>query len=62
MLRAADDGAGSGALRRRPDGGAGDRRTTRYTRFYPNEPDEYREPDCANGGPLDLRPTDPVWP
>jgi hypothetical protein len=33
-----------------------------YTRFYPNEPDEYREPDCANGGPLDLRPTDPVWP
>ena len=31
-------------------------------RFYPNEPDEYREPDCVNGGPLDLRPTDPVWP
>jgi hypothetical protein len=33
-----------------------------YVRFYPNEPDEYRRPDCANGGPLDLRPTDPVWP
>lgn len=31
-------------------------------RFYPNEPDEYREPDCVNGGPLDLRPADPVWP
>jgi len=31
-------------------------------RFYPNLPDEYRRPDCVNGGPLDLRPADPVWP
>jgi hypothetical protein len=33
-----------------------------YARFYPNLPDEYREPSCGNGGPLDLRPTDPSWP
>ena len=33
-----------------------------YTRFYPNEPDEYRTAPCGNGGPLDLRPADPVWP
>lgn len=32
------------------------------THFYPNEPDEYRTSECANGGPLDLRPADPVWP
>ncbi len=31
-------------------------------RIYPYLPDEYRETDCANGGPLDLRPADPVWP
>jgi hypothetical protein len=31
-------------------------------RLYPNLPDEYRRPDCVNGGPLDLRPADPVWP
>jgi hypothetical protein len=29
---------------------------------YPFEPDEYRENDCVNGGPLDLRPADSVWP
>ena len=33
-----------------------------YTRFYPYEPDEYRQAPCANGGPLDLRPLDPRWP
>ena len=33
-----------------------------YARFYPNEPDEYRQAPCGNGGPLDLRPTDPRWP
>jgi hypothetical protein len=32
------------------------------TRFYPNMPDEYRLPGCANGTPNDLRPADPVWP
>jgi len=32
------------------------------TRFYPNMPDEYRQPGCVNGGPNDLRPADPVWP
>jgi hypothetical protein len=31
-------------------------------RFYPNEPDEYRTFECYNGGPMDLRPTDPHWP
>jgi hypothetical protein len=33
-----------------------------YVRFYPNMPDEYRQAPCGNGGPLDLRPTDPTWP
>jgi hypothetical protein len=31
-------------------------------RMYPNLPDDYRTPDCVNGGPYDLRPADPVWP
>jgi hypothetical protein len=31
-------------------------------RLYPNMPDEYKESDCVNGGPMDLRPTDPHWP
>lgn len=31
-------------------------------RLYPNLPDEYRDPTCTNGGPMDLRPTDPAWP
>lgn len=31
-------------------------------RLYPNLPDEYRTPLCGNGGPMDLRPTDPHWP
>ncbi len=31
-------------------------------RLYPNMPDEYRTFACANGGPMDLRPTDPHWP
>jgi hypothetical protein len=30
--------------------------------LYPDLPDEYRLPDCVNGGPHDLRPADPVWP
>ena len=30
--------------------------------LYPNLPDEYRQGACGNGGPLDLRPTDPNWP
>jgi hypothetical protein len=30
--------------------------------FYPLEPDEYRTSECANGGPLDLRPADSLWP
>jgi hypothetical protein len=30
--------------------------------LYPNMPDEYRLPNCVNGGPYDLRPDDPVWP
>jgi hypothetical protein len=31
-------------------------------RLYPNMPDEYKDPECLNGGPMDLRPTDPHWP
>jgi len=31
-------------------------------RLYPNEPDEYRTFECTDGGPMDLRPTDPHWP
>lgn len=33
-----------------------------WTHMYGQEPDEYRTTDCVNGGPYDLRPTDPVWP
>jgi hypothetical protein len=31
-------------------------------RLYPNLPDEYRTPWCVDGGPMDIRPTDPHWP
>ena len=31
-------------------------------RLYPNLPDDYRTFSCGNGGPMDLRPTDPHWP
>jgi hypothetical protein len=39
-------------------------RTADYARarLYPFLPDEYHLVDCNNGGPHDLRPTDPVWP
>jgi hypothetical protein len=30
--------------------------------IYPRLRADYRTPDCRDGGPLDLRPTDPVWP
>jgi hypothetical protein len=30
--------------------------------FYPRMPAEYRTYECANGGPLDLRPADAHWP
>jgi hypothetical protein len=33
-----------------------------YVRGYPNEPDDYRTPDCADGGSLDLRPGSNVFP
>ena len=33
-----------------------------WVHFYPQLPDDYRMADCVNGGPYDLRPTDPVWP
>jgi hypothetical protein len=38
--------------------------TSRYAlaHLYPSLPDEYRESDCGNGGPLDLRPADESWP
>jgi hypothetical protein len=31
-------------------------------RFYPNLHEEYKTFECTNGGPMDLRPTDPHWP
>jgi len=36
--------------------------TYALTRLYPELPDEYREADCVDGGPLDLRSKDPQWP
>ncbi len=36
--------------------------TYALAKLYPNLPDEYRTPDCTNGGPLDLRPADSMWP
>jgi hypothetical protein len=33
-----------------------------YARAYPNEPDDYRTPECADGGKLDLRPQAPEFP
>jgi hypothetical protein len=33
-----------------------------YKRGYPNEPTEYRSPQCYNGGPLDLRPQQARFP
>src|SRR5437868_11723428 len=32
-----------------------------YARFYPNEPDEYRQGPCGNGGPNDPAPAGPHW-
>jgi len=33
-----------------------------YRRGYPNEPTEYQSPQCHDGGPLDLRPRQTVFP
>jgi hypothetical protein len=33
-----------------------------YKRGYPNEPTEYRSPQCYSGGPLDLRPQQARFP
>jgi len=33
-----------------------------YEHVYPALPQEYRSSDCHDGGPYDLRPTNPVWP
>ena len=33
-----------------------------YLKGYPNEPEDYRTSDCADGGRLDLRPHSPVFP
>jgi hypothetical protein len=33
-----------------------------YVRGYPNEPTEYRSPQCYDGGPLDLRPQQNLFP
>lgn len=30
--------------------------------FYPRLSDDYRTPECRDGGPLDLRPADAHWP
>lgn len=33
-----------------------------FVKGYPNEPEEYRSSRCYDGGPLDLRPQEPVFP
>ena len=33
-----------------------------YARGYPNEPEEYRSAKCYDGGPLDLRPQQTLFP
>ena len=33
-----------------------------YVKGYPNEPDEYRSDECADGGTLDLRPETSRFP
>ena len=33
-----------------------------YAKGYPNEPEEYRSPQCYDGGPLDLRPQTATFP
>ena len=33
-----------------------------YERGYPNEPTEYQSPQCYDGGPLDLRPQQTLFP
>jgi hypothetical protein len=33
-----------------------------YKRGYPNEPNEYQSPQCYDGGPLDLRPQQTLFP
>jgi hypothetical protein len=33
-----------------------------YKRGYPNEPTEYQSPQCYDGGPLDLRPQQTLFP
>jgi hypothetical protein len=36
--------------------------TYALAQLYPEMPNEYREADCVDGRPLDLRPEDPHWP
>ena len=59
VLRPADDREGGDAPRRRSPRRRRRRPTTRSRGFYPHVPDEYRSAACGNGGPRDLRPTDP---
>jgi hypothetical protein len=33
-----------------------------WEHVYPALPQEYRSPDCHDGGPYDLRPASPAWP
>jgi hypothetical protein len=33
-----------------------------FKRGYPNEPTEYESPECHDGGALDLRPQQPLFP
>ena len=33
-----------------------------FKRGYPNEPTEYQSPQCYDGGPLDLRPQQTLFP
>jgi hypothetical protein len=45
-----------------PSGRAAQLQRWVWSRGYPNEPQEYSTPACANGGPADLHPGSAVWP
>jgi hypothetical protein len=45
-----------------PTGPANELQAWMYKRGYPNEPAEYQSPQCYDGGPLDLRPQQTLFP
>jgi len=45
-----------------PEQQAQDLQAWLYERGYPNEPTDYQSPQCHDGGPLDLRPQEALFP